>query len=151
MSFTFKVQGLADTLKKFEKLDKDLSDKIDKQLDNSSKNVAAAARTDAPIGRRKILVSSIGYNISERFEKSIFALAPYAPYVEFGTGSRVFENTRGFTFNANTRAYARGFFVSGKGRQPAQPYLFPAFEREKIVLLNRIKADIRQSTLKGSI
>ena len=59
-------------------------------------------------------------------------LAPYAPYVEFGTGS-------GVVIPEGFGAFAMQYFVSGKGRMKAQPYLIPAFIRNKKIFLNDMK------------
>lgn len=61
----------------------------------------------------------------------------YAPYVEFGTGSRVFD-TMQYNFTQEEREYAMQFFVSGRGRMPPQPYLFPAAEEERPQYINNI-------------
>ena len=58
--------------------------------------------------------------------------APYAPYVEFGTGSNV-RIPEGFG------AYAMQFFVNGKGRMKAQPYLIPAFINNKKIFLRDMR------------
>jgi len=58
--------------------------------------------------------------------------APYAPYVEFGTGSGV-NVPQGF------EAYAMQFYVNGKGTMRAQPFLIPAFIKYKKVFLNDIR------------
>jgi HK97 gp10 family phage protein len=58
--------------------------------------------------------------------------APYAPYVEFGTGSGV-NIPEGFS------AYAMQFYVNGKGTMKAQPYLIPAFIKYKKIFLRDIR------------
>jgi HK97 gp10 family phage protein len=58
--------------------------------------------------------------------------APYAPYVEFGTGSGV-NVPQGF------EAYAMQFYVNGKGTMRAQPFLIPAFIKYKKVFLRDIR------------
>ena len=58
--------------------------------------------------------------------------APYAPYVEFGTGSNV-SIPEGFG------AYAMQFYVNGKGTMKAQPFLIPAYIKYKKVFLRDIR------------
>ena len=54
---------------------------------------------------------------------SVYLNRDYAPYVEFGTG----KNAAQFTSqNPDIAEYAMEFFVSGKGKNKAQPFLFPA-------------------------
>jgi len=58
--------------------------------------------------------------------------APYAPYVEFGTGS-------GVVIPEGFGAFAMQYFVSGKGRMKAQPYLIPAFIKNKKIFLRDMR------------
>ena len=58
--------------------------------------------------------------------------APYAPYVEFGTGINV-SIPEGFG------AYAMQFYVNGKGTMKAQPYLIPAFIKYKKIFLRDMR------------
>jgi HK97 gp10 family phage protein len=59
-------------------------------------------------------------------------LAPYAPYVEFGTGTNV-RIPQGFS------AFAMQYFVNGKGTMKAQPYLIPAFIKYRKIFLKDMK------------
>ena len=58
--------------------------------------------------------------------------APYAPYVEFGTGS-------GVVIPQGFNAFAMQFYVNGKGTMKAQPYLIPAYLKYKKVFLNDLR------------
>jgi len=58
--------------------------------------------------------------------------APYAPYVEFGTGSNV-SIPEGFG------AYAMQFYVNGKGTMKAQPFLIPAYLKYRKVFLSDMR------------
>lgn len=64
----------------------------------------------------------------------------YAAYVEFGTG--VFAAAFVATLDPEIQKYAREFFVNGRGRLPARPYLFPAIEVQRLELLKRLKANL---------
>lgn len=136
--FNVEIKGLNQVLSNTEKYSKDLANGIDQELSTAAENVAVMAKVRAPKGRTGELVSSISANISTKFSKSISASAPHAPFVEFGTGVRVFK-TPEFNFTPEVRAYAREFFVSGKGRQFPHPFLFPSLEVEKPRLITRIK------------
>ena len=61
----------------------------------------------------------------------------YAPYVEFGTGLYAKEYLSDKP--SDLKRYAMEFFVNGKGRMPARPFLFPASEAERPQLLKRLK------------
>jgi hypothetical protein len=61
----------------------------------------------------------------------VFSNLEYAPFVEFGTGTDVFINDEGSTFDSDVREYASQF-KRGPGRnKEAKPHLFPAFEEER--------------------
>lgn len=59
----------------------------------------------------------------------------YAPYIEFGTGSQV-------DIPQGLEEYAMNFYVSGKGRLPASPYLFPSWYKETVEFLKRLRSQI---------
>jgi HK97 gp10 family phage protein len=59
-------------------------------------------------------------------------LAPYAPYVEFGTGENA-EIPEGFD------EFAMKFYVNGQGRTKPHPYLIPAFIKYKKIFLQDMK------------
>lgn len=61
----------------------------------------------------------------------------YAPYVEFGTGSKV-------EIPAGLEAFAREFFVSGQGRQPAQPHFIKNVQREFDDFVDKIQKIVIQ-------
>jgi len=58
--------------------------------------------------------------------------APYAPYVEFGTGIYV-EVPAGY------EKFAMQYYVNGKGRMKAQPYLVPAFIKYRKIFLQDMR------------
>lgn len=58
--------------------------------------------------------------------------APYAPYVEFGTGNSVVI-PQGFN------DFAMQFYVNGKGTMKAQPFLIPAYLKYRKVFLNDLR------------
>ena len=108
---------------------------IDNAMQESARNVQRQAIMDAPSDmstlRRSIEVKPIKEGTWSGYE--IFSLLPYAPYVEFGTGTRV-------TIPTGYEEYAMQF----KGQKEivgmnAQPYLIPNFEMEKANLMANLK------------
>jgi len=108
---------------------------IDNAMQESARNVQRQAIIDAPSDmstlRRSIQVKPIKEETWSGYE--IFSLLPYAPYVEFGTGTRV-------TIPTGYEEYAMQF----KGQKDiagmnAQPYLIPNFEMEKANLMANLK------------
>lgn len=135
--FKTKIQGLAGVLKKIESYDKKLAVDVDNILSQGAINIADRAAQLAPVGKSGALGNYIRADTSQKFNKSVSVFAPYAAFVEFGTGSRVFDT--GFNFTPEMRAYAMDFYVSGRGRLPPSPFLFPAYTEEVIKIKERIK------------
>ncbi len=140
--FTVDVQGLDTVLKKFDRIDKFVGKTLDLELDVAADNVAADAKANAPRGRQGRIVSSIAVS-RYKFRKEIGVGARFAAFVEFGTGTGVFKGS--YTFTPAEKAYARTFYVSGKGRMRSRAYLFPALRREIPKLRERIKNRIKDS------
>jgi hypothetical protein len=140
--FKVEIQGLSRLQKKLDGYDKELTKEVDKQLTIGAKNVEMMAVRLAPAGKSGRLKASIYSDTARVFDKSVGSHLPYAPYVEFGTGVNVFKG--GFKFTAEMKAYAREFYVSGKGFRFPTPYLFPALETEKRALIKRIRNEVFQ-------
>jgi hypothetical protein len=138
--FSIQVKGLDRVLRDIAKIDSVVADNVDREIGVAAENVASDARMSAPKVKGR-LRSSIHVDNSTRFRKRVIASEKYAPYVEFSTGKYVFS---GYNFTPAQRAYARQFYVSGKGRTIGHPYLFPAYDREIPRLLGRIKKTMFQ-------
>lgn len=138
-SLNINIKGLRETLQKIEAYSVKIADDIDNELSTAVKNVRDQARVRAPKGKSGLLAASINADTSVRFRKSVGSPLYHAPFVEFGTGSQVFKNKIGFVFTPEMRVFAMEFYITGLGRMPASPYLFPSYEGEKPKLLNRIK------------
>lgn len=139
MSKTFtsiRIEGLEKVLRKIDKMDKFASTTIDLELDRAADNVLRDAKANAPRGRRQRIVNSL-YANKMKFRKTVGAGAKFAAFAEFGTGSRVFKGS--YSFTPDEKAFARRFYVSGKGRMRSRAYLFPAFRREIPELMKRIR------------
>lgn len=118
---------------------KNYSEKVNNDINNSVKaaalNVETKAKMDCPVDMG-ILRSSINtrpIKDDEGYGYEVFTPLEYAPYVEFGTGTRV-------SIPTGYEEYARQF----KGQKSivgmnAQPYLIPNFEMEKEALISNIK------------
>ena len=109
---------------------------IDNAMQESARNVQRQAIMDAPSDmstlRRSIEVKPIKEETWSGYE--IFSLLPYAPYVEFGTGTRV-------TIPTGYEEYAEQFWSHNTewAGMNAQPYLIPNFEMEKSNLMANLK------------
>jgi phage gpG-like protein len=92
------------------------------------------------------LMQSIFFERVGKNRVSIFAKAPYAPYVEFGTGRKVdLSHLKALGFNDS---YAAQF--KGKGVKdvvlPARPFFFTNVKKELIKLEARLDNKIKQLT-----
>ena len=108
---------------------------INNALNDAATNVQSAAKMDAPSDMGTLRGSIYKRPISENkwIGYEVYSLLPYAPYVEFGTGSRV-------SIPNGWEEYARQF----KGQKSivgmnAQPFLIPNFEMEKARLMANLK------------
>lgn len=132
-TFTLRTQGLDKVLRNAEKWAKDKTDKVDRELDTAVQNIAADARSRSAGS----VSGNISADTSQKFRKSVGVNNKIGAYVEFGTGSKVFQGP--YNFTGEERRFARLFYVSGKGKTPSKPYLFPSFHAEIPKLIGRIK------------
>jgi hypothetical protein len=82
----------------------------------------------------------IGYN---GLGGSVFTQRLYAPYVEFGTGRKVFsEMGEYYEPNSDLKSYAAQFKGRGirKINREARPYLFPAWRMAQRDMMEKLKA-----------
>lgn len=140
IKFKAQIKGLKEVIQKIEAYDKKLGNDVSTELDNGARNMASMAKAMAPMGRAGALKSTIGFSSLDKYNKEVFANAPYAAYVEFGTGSKVFQAKSGFMFTPEMRTFAMEFYVNGMGRMPARPFMFPALEAEKVEIIKRVRA-----------
>jgi hypothetical protein len=85
-----------------------------KEMNASALNIEREAKRLAP-GNFGKLRQSIKHNIGEPLMKSVYSDLHYAPYVEFGTGKKVFKLKNGGVVDSKYRAYAAQFKGKGKG------------------------------------
>lgn len=139
-TFTIKVDGLQGVLKNLERYEKATTDKVDNELTVAAKNIAAEAISKAPKNTGG-LSSGIVANTGTKFNKSVESKANFSAFVEFGTGSGVFKGT--YSFTQDQKAFAKQFYVSGKGKMKSWAFLFPAFMAEIPKLVKRLRDAIR--------
>jgi len=121
----------------FKKRIKDISDMVEGEIEASAFDIRSQAVTTVPVDTG-ILKGSIKVVPGEhRFHKIIEAGAHYAPYIEFGTGTLV-------NVPSGLEDYAIQF--KGKGVKqvnlPARPFLIPAWEKERLKLVERIRKQL---------
>lgn len=123
------VKGLKETLTKLNNLGKDLSPEINAITEANAKEMEAKAKANAPIDTGKLRQSIAAYqdgDLTWTVGANTTGLAPYAPYIEFGTGGFV-----------EVPEELREIAIRFKGRGVRQvnlrprPYLYPAFVSQR--------------------
>jgi len=134
------VQGMNVLLRKIAKADKEVQAKVKRANQITSLNIERGAKQNAPtnkkIGAGGRLRSAIVPDHSGT-EANVEVKVKYAQYVEFGTGAFAAEYLS--TKDKDLREYAMTFYETGKGRMPAQPFLFPAAEAERPKHIERMR------------
>ena len=113
-------------------------DKIEKAFVKSMQDMEAQATAAAPVGKVNggRLKNSINYKEIGKLSYELRADAPYAAYVEFGTG-QYFANYPGK--DAYWQEIASKFKKNGQGRTDAQPFFYPTVNKNIAKLKTRIK------------
>jgi hypothetical protein len=129
-------------------------DKIEKQFKKSIDKMANDAKRDAPIGVLNSypdgppgkhpgrLADSIYWDEVGKLSYQLRADAPYAAYVEFGTGPN-FKNYPGK--DAYWQNIAKDFKINGKGWTISQPFFYPNVNKELPKLITRIGKILSQN------
>ena len=131
------VQGMNVLLRKIAKADKEVQAKVKRANQITSLNIERQAKRNATKSvdngdlRRAIVPDHSGT------EANVEVKIKYAQYVEFGTGAFAAEYLA--TKDKDLREYAMTFYETGKGRMPAQPFLFPAAEAERPKHIERMR------------
>jgi HK97 gp10 family phage protein len=118
------------------------SEKVEKGIDNAVKeaalNTETNAKMDCPVDmgilRNSIHTEAFQDATGQGYE--VLTLVEYAPYVEFGTGTRVSIPTG---YDEYAAQFKGSKSVAGMN---AQPYLIPNFEMQKEQLIANLKAII---------
>jgi len=161
-------KDLVRVLNKLESASKEIRVKGEFELERSARKIEAQAKRNAPEGASNRLKTSIDVRGS-KLEREVYTDVKYAPYVEFGTKSKVeippglegyamqFKGNRGGSFEdfeASLKLWARRKGIPEEAVYPimksilhngvkAQPFLFPAFFAEQPELIKRLKKVIR--------
>ena len=121
-----KVDALAPSMKK----------KAEFLINASALKIESGAKHRVPTdtGRLKTSIKT------EKFGgigRRVYTNVEYAPYVEFGTKSRVVTTISGVDYSDVAIQFKKS--TGGSGGVSPRPYLFPAFEAEKPKLIKNLK------------
>lgn len=143
MKYKFQVTGLNKMLTGVSKFGDNVLKGLDSELANSAETIVVNAQAAVPKNTGS-LQHAIGFVRESIMKYDIYARKNYAPYVEFGTGGLV-DVPQGL------EAYAIQFKGAGirEVNLPARPYLFPAYEAERVKLIERLKKDLLNEAKRG--
>lgn len=133
--FTIKLDGFDDVVKKLDV--KKLQTDITAVLEAYGRNVVRDAKNNLSLNGTVdlgFLSNSIGSETLAPMSVHVFAHKNYAAYIEFGTGP--FAARYVPSLEPEWQAFARQFYINGKGLTPAQPFFYPAFEKNRKQLLD---------------
>lgn len=135
--FKISIAGL-DTLKsKLDAYSKKAEANTQKQMDLFATNILMSAKAKADFeisGELKKTPIVNGYTITTDTK--------FSAYVEFGTG--IFAKDLLGNYPSEWVQMARQFYVNGLGRTPSMPYLYPAYNTEKLNFINELKRSFEQ-------
>lgn len=167
------VKGLAKTLKALDALGKDLDQEIDLLVFENAKHIERVAKSLAPRDEGILSKTIVTGKIADRTYK-VTAVAPYAAYMEFGTGPQArvpaelaaqaaaFKGMKGGSFQAGldsiknwcrrngieeSAAYPIFMSILKKGLRP-RPFLYPAFLAQRRELLQGLEKILERETKK---
>ena len=134
------IKELNQALSKYKKTRTDkLRDEINKSVLNVERNTkrTLVGKLDRSLGR----LGSSYHNrpaTGSKLQGDVFSNLFYAPFIEFGTGTEVFNNPD-YDFTAEEKQYASQF-KRGPGRNmPAKPALFPSWDEERPKFIKNVE------------
>lgn len=142
------IKGLDELIAKVKTMQAAVQDEVDLELTASALNIETTAKELSPadFGGGGGLRGRFYVETGEKLAKVVGNSSEYAAYQEFGTGLHAAEYVQ--TLPEDWQAYAMTFFVNGKGRVPAHPFMFPAYEAERPKLIERINNILKNAVSK---
>ena len=160
--FSLDISGIKQVEDAIKKIDAKATKGLSAEMAASAINIERSAKRLAP-GNLGKLRQSINHDTGNSLFKSVFSTVEYAPYVEFGTRGKASIPAGFEAFAAQYKGKgAKGawkaieFWIKRKGIDPKftfvifrsimrngiapQPFMIPAYEKEKPALLKRLKA-----------
>jgi len=133
------MKGLDELIKKVKKMPDAIKEEVDKELDDGAQLIQKEALLLSPAREAggHGLRSHMWIDTTEFLLKKVGNHSEYAAYQEFGTGFHAADYV--ITLPKDWQEYAKSFFVNGEGRVPAHPFLYPAYEKARPVIIDRIK------------
>ncbi|WP_128545067.1 HK97-gp10 family putative phage morphogenesis protein [Larkinella soli] len=134
-----KVRGLKELERDLARLARQVPEVAEAEVEATGRLIEARAKANAPVDTGK-LRQSITYEATSGGKGAkVTANAPYAPYIEFGTGGRV-DVPDGW---GDLAAAFRGRGIRSVNL-PARPFLIPAYSAETRALMERLMQYLRR-------
>lgn len=131
-----RIKGFNAIKKEIRQLKKKVQLASDRGINKTAHLIKDEARQRAPKDMGN-LVRSI--NVEKRDKVTlVYADAPHAPYLEFGTGDFAVAPAPEYA------DYMREFFVNGKGVTPPKPFLFPAYFKYRDSVVPSIEEELKK-------
>ena len=127
------VEGINKLLTKISKMSKEIADDADKEIKLAGIRVRNSAVQNVPTDTGRLKTSI--HQEHSYLTSTVSTNVKYAPYVEFGTLTQVNVPTELTSYALQFKGRGVG---NGSGMR-AQPYLFPAYNKEVPELLKRLK------------
>jgi hypothetical protein len=151
-----KINGLENAIQYLEKKGQDIVETVKFKLSDVATQMEAQATASAPsvykIGNevidlkfikqkigKKVIQNGLGYNVGLDVPNKG---EQWEAWMEFGTGLSAQEILSGSQYTPEMKAQARIFFRNGKGRIIGKPYLYPAFFKNTVNLVDEMEKDI---------
>jgi len=125
--------------KRLDSLTAEVQQIVKDELNAFGLETVAMAKNLAPVDIG-FLRNGITYDMPTPLSVEIISAYNYSAYIEFGTG--VFAAAYVPSLPPEIQKYAMTFFVNGKGRVMARPFLFPAIEFNRIKLIENLKREL---------
>jgi len=131
----FKIKGLNALNKLLSNAEKDIESIIKETLLVSANEILQDAMSRLPVGSGNVKASFAIQVTDSGYTVTIFSDEEVAAYIEFGTGDFAKAYLAGKPQEMVDEAIK--FYINGKGKMPAKPYLFPAYlaRRDRILEL----------------
>jgi HK97 gp10 family phage protein len=110
---------------------------VAKELFRGALDIESGAKQKAPVKDARLRTSIQSKIDHKDVSAEVTANVDYAPYVEFGTGLYAKEYLAGKP--REMVEHAREFFKTGRGRRPAQPFLFPTYYEQRPKIIARVR------------
>jgi HK97 gp10 family phage protein len=130
-----KLKGTSKVLNRLKRASSEATLQTKSAVVRNTDGIFKDALSDVPVDMGYLRSSGIPSYTDNQLKGTVSfggASAPYAPYVEFGTGKAAII-PQGFS------DFAMEFYVNGEGNMKPQPYLIPAFIKYKKIFLKDLR------------